>query len=180
MNEGLAKAAVLCLGRMSWRESTVAGEVEKLADMPAKVGNRLRFFQLTGAADPSIPDKSDPATFDTLFFRKDAIGRHCIVYRSISTPVQTEEAFHNLTSEIRTKMLLECIFYYGVGFALQLCEEPVDYDPMTAHSWIRTRFERNLRLNNMGWATDPGTDPYIHEKSFWAAGIGYPFRSEEA
>ncbi len=34
MKEGLAKATVLCLGRMSWRESTIADEVEKLADIP--------------------------------------------------------------------------------------------------------------------------------------------------
>lgn len=45
MNEGLAKATVSCLSRMSWRAAADVGEVEELADMPLIIRGRLKLFQ---------------------------------------------------------------------------------------------------------------------------------------
>ena len=113
----MVKATVLCPGRMSWRESTVAGEVDKLADIPARAENRSNFFLLESRILQRILQETLELLINCITGRIQ-LADIASFYRPISTPVQTEEAFHSLTSEIRTKMLLGCIFYYGVGFAL--------------------------------------------------------------
>lgn len=175
MNEGLAKAMLLCFSRMSWRESTVGGEVEELADMPARVEKRLKLLQ----HEPRTLQRLMRATLRFLIYRMSIrlqLANIASFYCQIATSVQTDEAYQNLTSELMAKLLLECIFYYGFENAVQLCEKTVDYDLMIARSWIQERFDKDLRqqLKAICLGIDLGIDPCIQEGSLWAAGIGFP------
>ena len=175
MNKGLAKAMLLCFSIMSWRESTVGGEVEELADMPARVGKRLKIFQ----QEPPTLQDSMRTTLRFLIYRMSGrlqLAKIASYYWQDAPPVQTDEALLNLISEIMTKLLLECIFYFGVGNTVQLCEKSAKYDLMIARSWIQGRFGQDLRqlLNAIGLGIDQGIDPCIQEGSLWAAGIGFP------
>lgn len=181
MNGRLAKSMVLCFFSMSWHAATVEeGELEELAFMPANVENGfmparvekgLKWFR----KEPQSLQKLMIKALQFLIFRianrlrlEDVIGS--------LTAVQTEEEFDNLSSEILAKTLIEAFFFYGVGMALQLCEEPANREVRLVQSLIVSDFEYNLQdqLNATSSGTAPEIDPSIREGSLWAAGIGFP------
>lgn len=183
MNEGLAKATVLCLSKMSWRAATVVGgEVEELADMPARVESRLRSFQREPPAVQELITRTLSVIIYCIASRLQLAGimrgyRHRYVLAGLGNPtlVHTDYEFCLLTWETMTKLLLECFFFYGLGTSMQLCDDPMNDEARLAQSWIKQRFEQELV-----YAITSGTfdavlydDPCIQEGSLWAAGIGF-------
>lgn len=176
MNEESAKAMVLCFARMSWRAATVlGGKMKEPADMSARVEYRLKFFQ----REPRTLQKLMTKILRLLIYR---IGKRL----QVTDTVPSEEELYDSASAIMTRLLLECCFFYGITFAMQLCEEPVNEEVKAAQSWIIRRFEHALmyatRFSNVD--TVLIADSSIREGSLWAAGIGFPtlgwFRSNKA
>ena len=194
MNEESAKAMVLCFARMSWRAATVlGGKMKEPADMSARVEYRLKFFQ----REPRTLQKLMTKILRLLIYRigkrlqvTDTVTLYQYINQSagfgILIPVPSEEELYDSASAIMTRLLLECCFFYGITFAMQLCEEPVNEEVKAAQSWIIRRFEHALmyatRFSNVD--TVLIADSSIREGSLWAAGIGFPtlgwFRSNKA
>lgn len=184
MSEGLARETALCFFRMSLNAAAApGGQGEDLADMPARVENRLRFFR----QEPLNLQKLMTATLgflivylaETLQFGE-VLERHRHRHQRIlierSRPAQRAEDFYQISSEPMTKMLLECFFFYGITIVLKLCEVPVNNDVKKARSAIVELFEQNLLSHHV--ATSFGivvhVDPSIQEGLLWAAGLGFP------
>lgn len=184
MSEGLAKETALCFFRMSLNAAAApGGQEEDLADMPARVENRLKLFR----QEPLTLQKLMTATLGllivclakTLQFGE-VLERHRHRHQRIlierSRPAQRAEDFYQISSEPMTKMLLECFFYYGISIVLKLCEVPVNNDVKKARSAIVELFEQNL-LNHhtaISFGIVVHVDPSIQEGLLWAAGLGFP------
>lgn len=159
------------------------GQEEDLADMPARVENRLRFFR----QEPLTLQKLMTATLgflivylaETLQFGQvleQHRHRHQRILIERSRPAQRAEDFYQISSEPMTKMLLECFFYYGITIVLKLCEVPVNNDVKKARSAIVELFEQNLLSHNVAisFGIVVHVDPSIQEGLLWAAGLGFP------
>lgn len=193
LNERLAKSMVLCFFNMSWNTATFnEGELEEVAPMlaivenestPAKIENALILFR----KEPQNLQKLMMKALQLLMFRmatrlqlEDVVASYRTLYLPAGlagpTPVQTEEDFDNLSSEILARTLLEAFFFFGVGTALQLCEEPADPDLRLAQSLIVLNFESNLQdyLDAIILGIAPEMNLIVREGSLWAAGIGFP------
>lgn len=182
MNARSAKAMVLCLSRMSYRaaKAVVSTEDEDLEAMPARVENRLRIFR----QQPRALQNGMIRTLRLLIYRMairlqldHTLRRACHYYQPGGpTPIQTKEDFHILASEIMTKLLLRCIFHYGVDNTMLLCEEPVNEQVSQAQTWIQVRFDEDLVYATMfgTFGAVANIDPNIQEGSLWAEGIGFP------
>lgn len=193
MDGRLAKSMVLCFFSMSLDAAMVEeGESEELAFtpasvedgfMPARVKNGLKWFR----KEPHTLQKLMIKALRFLIFRianrlqlEDVATSSRLWYLAgefrLLTPVQTEEDFDDLSSQVLAKTLLQAFFFYGVGMALQLCEEPACREVRLAQSLIESHFESNLQ--DQLDATISGVaieiDPTIREGSLWAAGIGFP------
>ena len=186
MDEGLAKAMVLCLSRISWNAAAaVGGEWEGLASA-TRVQSRLKSFH----QEPPSVQRMMVSTLKLLLCHAanrlkltDTELRFRWFYRSwvgFPVTVQEEEYFNNLASEVITRFLLGCFFTYGIITVLQVCEELCE-QPFSNHleaNLIRFCFERNL-MNHLDAAIQGSVlfvDPYIQEGSLWAAGMGLSTR----
>ena len=183
MDEGSAKAMVLCLSRMSWNAAAaVGGQWEGLASA-TRVQSRLKTFH----REPPSVQRMMVSALELLTYHaanhlklRDVESR-CWSWLRRSFPrfpvtVQEEEYFNNLASEVVTHLLLGCFFTYGIITVLQMCEEP--FSRHVEVNRIRYCFEWNLMCHSnaaiQGFV--PYVDPYIQEGSLWAAGMGFPTR----
>lgn len=157
MNARSAKAMVLCLSRMSSRAATavVSTEDEDREAMLARVENRLRIF------------RQQPRTLQNGMIRT----LRLLIYR-MAIRLQLD----HIASEIMTKLLLRCIFHYGVDNTMLLCEEPVNEQVNQAQTWIQERFDEDLVYATMFGTSGAvaNIDPNIQEGSLWAEGMGFP------
>lgn len=183
MDEGSAKAMVLCLSRISWNAAAaVGGEWEGLASA-TRVQSRLKSFH----QEPPNVQRMMVSTLMLLIYHAanrlkltDTVSRcRSWFYRSWSgfpVTVQKEEYFNMLASEVITQFLLGCFFTYGIITVLQVCEEP--FSRHVEVNRIRFCFERNLMdfLTAAILGFVPYVNPYIQEGSLWAAGMGFPTR----
>ena len=183
MDEGSAKAMVLCLSRMSWNAAAaIGGEWEGLASA-TRVQSRLKYFH----QEPPSVQKMMVSTLKLLVYQAanilkltDAESRcrywFCRSWSPFPVTVQEEEYFNNLASEVITQFLLSCFFTYGIVTVLQMCEEPFSHHVVVNR--LRFCFERDLMdlLNAAIKGFVPYVDPHIQEGSLWAAGMGFPTR----
>ena len=189
MSKELAKSTILCLSRMSWRGSRlleVLGEEYNVSDLPDIVKGRLKLFQ----QEPQIVQKMILATLELLVCRiarrlglpETALAYSVRYYRDrfgISLTATEKQHLHNWASETLAQLLLQCCFTYEIGFALQMCEEPVKDNIWAIQSWIQQHFRlycvAHLRATTLG--TVPRFSPHVFMGSLWAKGLEFPTRN---
>lgn len=181
MNKGLAQAIVLCLSKMSRRATAAAGgDVEELADMPARVKSRVKIFE-------QEPPALQELILSTLRLLVDGIAKQLaltdIVKRcehwyqlakpETATPVPTKEDVHKSMSKIMVNLVLETVFYHGVAAAILLSEKPVNSQIQLGQKCVKRRFERILKYGTTVGSIDAmqEIDSRVKEGSLWAAGL---------